>query len=98
MATILFVDYEPIMLSLCGKILAHGHHEVVSAAGPQQALQLVPTHPFDLALLDVVMPGMNGIELADRIKKSRPDAKILLMSGYGPNEVARVAGKTNPYR
>ncbi len=38
------------------------------------------------------MPTMNGIELANRIRLARPDVRILLMSGYGPTEVARVLG------
>jgi DNA-binding NtrC family response regulator len=98
MALILVVDDEPIMLKLCGNMLAHGQHEVMTADRPTQALQLLESNNIDLALLDVVMPEMNGIELARRIERTWPDVKILLMTGYGPQEIARVAGKDNPYR
>src|SRR5215469_5239733 len=53
---------------------------------------------IDLALIDVMMPGMNGIELGNRIRNDRPTTKIVLMSGFGPRDIARVAGGKNPYR
>jgi DNA-binding NtrC family response regulator len=98
MANILVVDDEPLMRKLCTNILVRGQHHVLEAGEGEAALQLLRTTPADLALLDVVMPGMNGIELAARIQQGYPNTKVLLMSGFGPREVARVAGKENPYR
>ena len=98
MANILVVDDEPMMLRLCANILALGHHEVMEAGSGQEALQLLQTRTPELALLDVVMPGINGIELAARILRKSPDTKIVLMSGYGPREIANITGKENPHR
>ena len=98
MATILVVDDEPMMLKLCASMLMRGQHDVLSAADAQQALQQLQNRPVELALLDVMMPGMNGIQLAERIQERRPDTRILLMTGYGPREIVKVAGKDNPYR
>jgi DNA-binding NtrC family response regulator len=98
MARLLVVDDEAMMLRLYANMLARGQHEVMQATGGEEALKLLRGKPFDLALLDVIMPGMNGIELARRILQISPDTKILLMTGYGPREVAQVAGKENPYR
>ncbi len=98
MATILVVDDEPMMLKLCTNMLMHGHHDVIQAGGGTEALRLLQGRPADLALLDVIMPGMNGMELAGRIQAMSPSTRILLMTGYGPREIAQVAGKENPYR
>jgi DNA-binding NtrC family response regulator len=98
MSIILVVDDEPMMLRLCTNMLMRAQHDVLSAASGADALHLLQNKPADLALLDVIMPGMNGIELAARIQKTNPDTKILLMTGFGPREIAQVAGKENPYR
>src|SRR5260370_8356104 len=49
--------------------------------------------PVDLALVDVVMPGMSGVELVQRLEKLNPNTRIVLMSGYSPPEVQRILGK-----
>jgi DNA-binding NtrC family response regulator len=98
MATILVVDDEPMMLRLCANMLMQGNHEVLQARGGQEALDVLQKGPVDLALLDVIMPEMNGIELAAHILRKYPATKILLMTGFGPREVATIAGKENPYR
>lgn len=98
MAKLLVVDDDPMMLRLCTNILMRGQHDVRQAGNGEAALQLLHSSPADLALLDVIMPGMNGIALAARIQQTYPNTKILLMTGYGPREVAQVAGKENPYR
>ena len=94
METILLVDDEPTVLTLCQRILNLGGYGVLPASSGEEALRLLQdrTATIDLALLDVMMPGMNGIELADRIQSANPSIRIVLMSGYGPNEVARVVG------
>jgi len=99
METILVVDDEPVVLKLCQAILQRGGYGVLPANGGEEALRLLRNAPtIDLALLDVMMPGMNGIELAGQIQKASPNIKVVLMSGYGPREIARVIGDDNPYR
>ena len=100
MATILLVDDEPTVLKLCNQILNLGGYTVLQATGGEEAFRLLQrsgTVP-DMALLDVIMPVMNGIELARKLQSTYPTVKIVLMSGYGPREVARVVGAENPYR
>jgi DNA-binding response OmpR family regulator len=97
MATILVVDDEPMMLRLCAAMLERAEHRVITAGGGEQALHLLEDNSIDLALLDVLMPGMNGIELAQRIENTHRAPRILLMSGYGPREITKVTGKENPY-
>lgn len=100
METVLVVDDESTVLNLCRRMLEVGGYQVLTAAGGHEALELLESsaQPIDLALLDVVMPRMNGIELGNRLQQARPGIRILLMSGFGPTEVARVAGSGQPYR
>jgi DNA-binding NtrC family response regulator len=64
----------------------------------KRALQLLQERTADLALIDVVMPGMNGIVLAAEIQRLYRNTEIVLMTGYGPKEIVNIAGKENPYR
>jgi two-component system, cell cycle sensor histidine kinase and response regulator CckA len=100
METILVVDDEPTVLNLCRRILELGGYSVVTAPSGPDALRRLTTGaaPVDLALLDVMMPVMNGIELARRIQAEKPNTPVVLMTGFGPQEIARVAGDSNPYR
>lgn len=97
MATLLIVDDDPTILSLCRQILRLGGHTVVEASGGDAALRLpqLAANSIDLALLDVVMPGMNGIELAGRLRAAYPNVPIVLMSGYGPKDIAGILGPQN---
>lgn len=98
METILVVDDEPTVLSLCSRILQLGGYSVQAASNGVDALKLLAANDIDLALLDVMMPGMNGVELARRIHTANPAVAIVLMSGYGPQEIGRVVGDIQPYR
>jgi CheY-like chemotaxis protein len=86
------VDDEPIALEFCRSALARAGYTVVTAATGDEALRRLQHSPPALALLDIVMPGMSGAALAKRIEKSLPSAKIVLMSGYAPDEIKRVIG------
>jgi CheY-like chemotaxis protein len=100
METILVVDDEPTVLTLCQRVLNLGGYSVLPANGGEAALRVVAQNsetPIDLALLDVMMPVMNGVELARRIQKLSPATKIVLMSGFGPKEIGAVVGQ-HPYR
>jgi CheY-like chemotaxis protein len=98
METILLVDDEPAVLALCQTILKSGGYNVLSAGNGQDALRLLQDSAteVDLALLDVMMPGMNGVELATRILAENPAVKVVLMSGFAPKEITSVVGD-NPH-
>jgi signal transduction histidine kinase len=83
-ARILLVeDQEPVRTAL-RRVLMNAGHVVADVADGEQALAILDDSdtPFDLVITDVVMPGMTGFELAERIAKARPDAKVMLMSGH----------------
>jgi CheY-like chemotaxis protein len=100
METILIVDDEPAVLKLCQRMLKFGGYNALPATSGLEALRLLRESNcvIDLAVLDVMMPGMNGVELAKCIHSVNPDIPIVLMTGYGPEEIMRVVGENNPYR
>jgi signal transduction histidine kinase len=81
--SILVVEDDPLIRALIEEILTGTGYQVRCARHPEEALQLCDDlHPLHLLLTDVVMPKMNGRELADRVVRQRPGIRILFMSGY----------------
>jgi two-component system cell cycle sensor histidine kinase/response regulator CckA len=82
-ATILLVEDEPLVRGIVEEMLVALGHRVIATAGPGAALEVASTaEPFDLVLTDVVMPEMNGHELASRVAELRPGVRVLYISGY----------------
>ncbi|MGH3033896.1 MAG: PAS domain-containing protein [Gaiellaceae bacterium] len=82
--TILLVEDEDVVRDLVRKMLEQGGYTILEACDGREALTLSKEHVagIDLLLTDVVMPGMNGRELAERIWFTRPETRVLYMSGY----------------
>ncbi|MGH9700869.1 MAG: ATP-binding protein, partial [Candidatus Acidiferrales bacterium] len=82
--TILLVEDEKGVRELTREYLQMCGYSVIDAENGHTALELAAMHagPVQLLMTDVVMPGISGRELADRIKRLRPEIKILYMSGY----------------
>jgi CheY-like chemotaxis protein len=82
--TVLLVEDEPMLLNLSKNMLARQGYTVLAANSPDEAILLSKEYAGDINLLmtDVVMPGMNGQVLAERIRLDRPEMKCLFMSGY----------------
>jgi len=82
--TVLLVEDEPEVRSLVQRILKTQGYTVVTAANPDEALAVAREFkgPIQLMVTDVVMPGMSGVQLAERLVPTRPDMKVLFVSGY----------------
>jgi len=82
--TILVVEDNGEVRSLAARILKRQGYTVFEASQPAVALDLCERHGtiIDMVLTDVIMPGMNGRELAERVLAIRPEMKVLYMSGY----------------
>ncbi len=89
--TILLVEDEPAVLKYGREVLVRLGYHVLAAATPHQALDLARDHAaaLDLLVTDVVMPGMNGRELAGQLDKIKPGLKCLYISGYTADVVAK---------
>ncbi len=88
--TILVVEDEVSVLKLAQIILGGLGYTVLSAGGPAEAIRLAEAHGgrVDLLITDVVMPEMNGRDLAARLHEMYPQLKVLFMSGYTANTIA----------
>jgi two-component system, cell cycle sensor histidine kinase and response regulator CckA len=88
--TILLVEDEEGLRELIGELLVENGYNVLTAENPTRAIQIAEQHPgpIDLLLTDVVMPQMNGREMAGRVKTLRPDVRVLYMSGYTEDAIA----------
>jgi CheY-like chemotaxis protein len=97
METILVVDDEAQVRTLARDILLGAGYRVLEAEGGEQALRVAEDHPgaIHILLTDIMMPGINGKELADRFVVARPDAKAIFMSGRAA-EVISDAGVLIP--
>jgi DNA-binding NtrC family response regulator len=91
--TILVVDDEAEVRSLVREILTQHGYIVIDTGDPFEARRIAESQPINLLLTDVVMPIMNGLELAQRVEASSPTTKVLLMSGYA---TASVKGSGRP--
>ena len=82
--TIIIVEDDILVLNVCETILSQLGYNILTAGGSVEAIDLVGKYQGDIHLLlsDVVMPGMNGRDMAKKITKIRPGIKILFMSGY----------------
>jgi two-component system, cell cycle sensor histidine kinase and response regulator CckA len=88
--TILLVEDDPAVRPLVALTLRSYGYAVTDAATPQEALELAARgEPFDLLVTDVVMPGMNGRELAERLTALQPGLKVLFTSGYPADAMVR---------
>ena len=92
---ILVVDDEEVLTELTAEILKTGGHHVMTAYRASDALKILSENEVDIVISDVIMPGMNGFELAEKIKVNWPDVKVILVSGY--NEQLESGEKVNDY-
>ncbi|TAL08529.1 MAG: response regulator [Nitrospirae bacterium] len=89
--TILLVEDDAPLRKLTHAILRKGGYAVLSAGHGDEAFRVCAEHtgPIHLLVSDVVMPGMGGHELAERLKSAHPDMKVLYVSGYTDDTVVR---------
>ena len=83
MAKILIIDdNENIRINLTG-ILNDEGHETVAAADGEQGLKLINESEYDAVLLDMKLPGIDGLEVLKQVKEKKPEIEIILISGHG---------------
>ncbi len=94
---ILVVDDEPNIRKLIKNILEDEGYEVVEVESGNQAFRLVQEQDFDCVLLDVWMPGMNGLEVLELIKAGRESLPVIMISGHANVDLAVQALKKGAF-
>ncbi len=79
----LVIDDDKAMLDACQQILTRLGFQVALAATGRQGLELMARDPYDLVLLDLVMPDQNGVEILKRLKAMYPQTQVIIITGYG---------------
>jgi two-component system response regulator AtoC len=85
---ILIVDDDDALRESLELVLAAEGYEVVTAAGGEEALEILEAAPVEVVLSDLRMPGLDGLDLLPQIARRLPGASIILMSAYGTDELA----------
>ncbi len=85
---IMVVDDEKGICQNVEKILSKNNYEVICALSAAEALERMKTESFDLMISDIVMPGMNGLELLKQVKKEWPETRALMMTAYASTDTA----------
>jgi DNA-binding NtrC family response regulator len=94
----LVADDEEGMLSLVERIItSQREYGIVKARSAKEALDILSTHDVSVVLADVRMPGMDGLQLLDRIKETQPDITVIMMTAFGSISNAVDAMKKGAY-
>lgn len=91
-ARILLVDDEKGFVDVLSKRLSRRNFEVTAACNGDEAIRILRRHDFDVALLDLKMEGMDGIEVLKIFKKMAPEIPVIMLTGHG-SQVAADEGK-----
>src|SRR3989339_230648 len=97
MAKILVVDDERSIRNTLKEILEYEKHEVVLAATGMESLEVLTKSAFDVMLLDIKMPEMDGMEVLEKVVKEYPDIQIVMISGHGNVDAAVKAVKLGAF-
>jgi len=95
--TILVVDDEVEICDLLQSFLTEEGYQVFTATNGLEAISLGKQNELDLALLDIKMPGMDGIEVFRKLKKVRGDMGVIILTGYGTLGTAKEAMRLGAY-
>jgi PAS domain S-box-containing protein len=79
---VLIVEDEPDLMDVAATLYISMGYEVVTASNAEEALSLLASREVDILFTDIIMPGMNGIELATYASAHYPEVKVILASGY----------------
>lgn len=89
MASILVLDDVADAAIMVKRILSRKGHAVEAFTEEQQALNFARAHPVDLAILDIKLLKMTGMEVLEELKKLKPDMRAIMLTGYPTLETAR---------
>jgi response regulator RpfG family c-di-GMP phosphodiesterase len=88
-ARVLLVDDDRTFLGVLTDTLRESGHHVDATGDVQEALRRAESGTYDVALLDLVMPGMTGLELGEKVKTASPDTEVLILTGHADLDSAK---------
>src|SRR3982751_6960304 len=94
---ILIVDDELVVRDSLGKWFSSEGYAARPVSGAREALEVIQQTEFDIALIDIKMPGMDGMELQARLREADPDLTVVIMTGYAWVDTAVQALKLGAY-
>jgi two-component system, cell cycle response regulator CpdR len=87
MARILLAEDDPSMRGFLARALTKAGHQVVAVPDGDAAVSSLAENDYDLLLADIVMPGVDGIDLAKRVNEDKPGVKVMLITGFAAVEL-----------
>jgi len=83
---VLVVDDDPVVGKSFDRVLSGKGYAVITARDGEEALRKLSSEAYDLVFTDIKMPGMSGIEVAERVKASQPWLPVVIITGYGTED------------
>jgi len=96
-AKILIVDDEEIVIRSCQRILSDSAYVVDSVQDSLEALRKIEETPYDVVILDIMMPRMDGLEVLQQVKERHPDVDVIMMTGLSQIQTAVKAMKLGAF-
>jgi excisionase family DNA binding protein len=93
---VLVIDDDPLVCDLLKEIILEQNYKVSTAASGEAALVLLSTQSFNLVFLDLVLPGLSGIDVFKTIKEKYNNTLVVIVTGYGDDPVALNAMDLGP--
>jgi DNA-binding NtrC family response regulator len=96
-ARILIVDDEEIVIRSCLRILADDEFQVESVQDGREALKKIEENPYDVVILDIMMPNIDGLEVLRRVKETHPNVDVIMITGLSQVDTAVQAMKLGAF-
>jgi DNA-binding NtrC family response regulator len=96
-ARILIVDDEEIVIKSCLRILAGDEFQVESVQDGREALKKIEENPYDVVILDIMMPNIDGLEVLRRVKETHPNVDVIMITGLSQVDTAVQAMKLGAF-
>jgi len=98
MTKILTIDDELIVRISCERTLSSAGYEVKSAAGGKEGIEILEQERFNLVLLDLKMPDIDGIEVLKLIRVKWPETKVIIITGYSTDQTSKETMKHGAHK
>ncbi len=95
---VLLVDDEPELVQFLSKRLKRKGLEATEATSGKEGLKLARKHTFDVAVLDLKMPEMDGLQMLHELRKIQPFIQVVMLTGHGSIETALESGREHAFR